>query len=280
MDSNPFLDIENISVVLPNSKKYLFYDFNLKLTNEPIIGLLGSNGSGKTVLAKTLAGLCKVKSGKITLFGEDITKIKTTKRLNLLSLSFQLLSDAFLKQTVKEEVVFNNKLIQLRRKNVHQNLTEQKFEKGFLIGKERQHPLTLSGGEKRKLSFYLLKMNDPELYILDEPTNGLDYFEIQQLKEEIKQLNERKKKVIIITHDIQFLLTLTDQVVILHKDEANQLSSVLYQGSLSSYLRNKTEQAMSFLTIPLEFKIYLKKITSNELSEDITYQKFLQLSLN
>lgn len=282
-----FLELSNINVYLPNSKTFIFKDLNLSLTNNsPIVGILGSNGSGKTLLAKVLMGLLKIKSGKIILFGENITKVKTTKRLNRLSLSFQMINTSFLRHTVKDEVFFNQKLISDRNKNlnvkerVNNNQQQERtvIIKEFLAKKEHQHPLTLSGGEKRKLSFYLLRMNNPDLYILDEPTVGLDYFGIQELKKEMQELTRNNKKIVIITHDLPFLMSLTDQVIILHKHEQTQVSSIRYQGSLTNYLLANEQEANSFLTIPIEFELYRNKILSKELANEIDYKTFLEMN--
>lgn len=282
-----FLELSNINVYLPNSKTFIFKDLNLSLTNNsPIVGILGSNGSGKTLLAKVLMGLLKIKSGKIILFGENITKVKTTKRLNRLSLSFQMINTSFLRHTVKDEVFFNQKLISDRNKNlnvkerVNNNQQQERtvIIKEFLAKKEHQHPLTLSGGEKRKLSFYLLRMNNPDLYILDEPTVGLDYFGIQELKKEMQELTRNNKKIVIITHDLPFLMSLTDQVIILHKHEQTQVSSIRYQGSLTNYLLANEQEANSFLTIPIEFELYRNKILSKELANGIDYKTFLEMN--
>jgi len=286
MEEN-FLELSNINVYLPNSKTFIFKDLNLSLTNQsPIIGLIGSNGSGKTILAKVLMGLLQIKSGKINLFGYDITKIKTTKRLNHVSLSFQMINTSFLKHSVKDEVNFNQKLISDRYKN--QNVKEEVNShlqqeltlniKKFVAKKEQQHPLTLSGGEKRKLNFYLLRMNNPDLYILDEPTVGLDYFGIQELIKEIQELTKNNKKILIITHDLQFLMSLTDQVVILHKHEQTQVSSIRYQGSLVKYLLANEQESKTFLTIPIEFELYREKILSKELTNEIDYKTFLEMN--
>ena len=274
-----FLKLENISVVLPGTKTKLFSNFSLELLDQNITGLIGSNGCGKTILAKTLSGLIKVKSGKIFLFGKDVTKLKTTERLDKISLSFQMVNMSFLRQTISDEINYTQKLIDKRTNKKVKSNDEEILRNQFLFkGKENQHPLTLSGGEKRKLSFHLLKLNNPDFYILDEPTVGLDYFEIQELKKEIQLLKKQNKKVLLITHNLQFLLALTDEIVVLEKDQVKQQTFLKYQGSLEHYLMNQTEEARSFLTFPIEFEIFMQKIMSKELEQDLKYETFLEMN--
>ena len=276
-----FLELQNVTIKLPNSKKFIFNNLNLSFNNNSsIIGLLGSNGSGKTVLAKVIMGLIKIKSGQINLFGKDIANVRTTKRLDLVSLSFQMINMSFLKQTIHDELTYNQYLNIKRKKTVNTPIEKLISSQNFLTGKENQHPLTLSGGEKRKLSFYLLKMNDPEFYILDEPTVGLDQYGIQELIKEIKQLQRLKKKILLITHNLAFLMALTDEVIIIEKDEQSQISSLNYQGSLTAYLLSNTDQATSFLSIPLEFGLYRNQLLSKEINEQIDYKTFLEMNNN
>ncbi len=273
-----FLELKNIGVNLPGTKKKIFQELNLALPKETsIVGLLGSNGSGKTLLAKMIMGLIKIKSGKIILFGNDITKIKTTKRLDSVSLSFQMINMSFLKHSVSEEFAYNQDLL-FKRKETQNIESKLPIEiENFNTSKKNQHPLTLSGGEKRKLSFYLLRMNDPEMYILDEPTVGLDQYGINELLKDLQGLVNLGKKILIITHNLQFLMKLTDNVLILTKDEKTQISSLHYQGSLTSYLLTKKDEAKSFLTIPIEFEIYQEQLSTNKLQKSIDYQSFLKM---
>ena len=276
-----FLELHDINLNLPNSKKTLFYNLNLELSNKlSIIGVLGSNGSGKTILAKMLSGLVKIKSGQIKIFNTNITRYKTTKRLNYISMSFQMINMSFIRHTVKDEIDYNQNLLIKRKKQLINSKEIQQIQPKLFSEKEMQHPLTLSGGEKRKLSFYLLKESDPKCYILDEPTVGLDYYGVQELKKDILELKNQNKKIIIITHNLQFLLSLTDEVIILHKDTVSQISSILYQGSLTSYLLNNKNEANQFLSIPLEFEIYRDKLETGEISQGLKYENFLQSNSN
>lgn len=272
-----FLELRNITFGYPKSDYKIFNDLSFELSNEHhIIGLIGSNGSGKTALARILTGLVKVQSGKVYLFGSDITKLRTTKKLDKISLSFQMMNNAFITSSVKDEISYN---LQLKEK-----ISGEKIEKNNLISfqnefyntKKDQHPLTLSGGEKRKLSFELLRILDPDMYILDEPTLGLDFYGIKDLESEIYNLKEQKKKVLIISHDLSMLLKVTDSIIILGKDEESKNSLITYQGSLEKYLIENFDQAQEFLNIPIEFNLYYQDLQKNAENSYKSYLEFLK----
>jgi energy-coupling factor transporter ATP-binding protein EcfA2 len=183
---------------------------------------------------------------------------------------------SFIRHSLKDEILYSQKLLSEINLDKEQIINEVKQLLELFKDNENQHPLSLSGGEKRKLIFNLLKLSDPEIYILDEPTVGLDYYAIQELKKEIISLKLRNKKVIIITHDLKFLLSITDEVLILQKDEHTGMSSICYQGSLSRYLIHNEEVAKLILTIPIEFTIYKNKLLSNEIPSQTMYFDFLQ----
>lgn len=274
--SENFLELQNITFSYQKKKQYIFENFSVSIpSSNNIIGLLGSNGSGKTALAKILIGLVKTESGKVYLNEEDITKLRTTKRLSKISMTFQMTNNSFVKNTVKDELNYTYKLAQKIRSKLIQNDQRSNILPENWSSKTNQQPLTLSGGEKRKLIFQLLRILNPDLYILDEPTVGLDFYNIQELKKEIEQLKQSNKKVIIISHDLPFLLSLIDTCIILDKNENSNLSSLLYQGSLENYLLEQFSEADQFLNIPIEFIIYREKLLKNDLNKNFSYKNFL-----
>ena len=273
-----FLEVHNLTFSFPNSKENFFNKLSVSFkSNQSIIGILGSNGCGKTLFAKILTGLEKNKEGTIKIFGENLEKLKTRNRLTFISMSFQLVNNTFLKHSIKDEIEYTKLMVtKIKKSENKQNIEDKEFLLPFR-DKMDQHPLTLSGGEKRKLNFQLLRILNPQIYILDEPTVGLDYYALEELKNEISNLTKQNKKILIITHDIKFLLTLTDSVVIIDKNTISNTSAIIYQGSLRTYLMEHANSAEKTFSIPIEFKIYKNMINSNELDNKTTYNDFLKL---
>ena len=235
-----WLQIKNLSVSLPNNASKLFSNFNLSLNDsQTIVGLIGKNGIGKTVLAKIIAGLYKPNNGQIIINGHNISQLKASKRVPYISMTFQKATSAFFNETVFKELVFVLKSIKKQQNSDgYLELIPKLLKDIGFQDKHNQNPLTLSGGEKRKLSHLVLSLMNSSLTILDEPTTGLDKLEINDLISFIKSLSDNNQKVIVITHNIQFLLQITKYIVILHQ---NQLCHTIvgYQGALDNQVKLK-----------------------------------------
>lgn len=235
-----WLQIKNLSVTLPNNANRLFSNFNLSLNDsQTIVGLLGKNGIGKTILAKIIAGLYKPDNGQIIINGHDISQLKASKRVPYISMTFQKANSAFFNETVYKELVFVLKTIKKQKNSDgYLELIPKLLEDIRFQDKHNQNPLTLSGGEKRKLSHLILSLMNSSIIILDEPTTGLDKLEINDLISFINSLIDNNQKVIVITHNIQFLLQITKYIIILHQ---NPLYNTIigYQGALDDQVKVK-----------------------------------------
>ena len=272
-----YLELKNITFKYPKSNYNIFEGFSLKLSSkDDIVGIVGPNGSGKTALARILTGLVKIQSGNVFLFEKDITKLRTTKRIEKILLSFQMMNNAFITSSIEDEINYNFQLKTKLVKNTYLSTNSETYILDFFKNKLKQHPLTLSGGEKRKLSFQLLRIINPEVYILDEPTVGLDYYGVKELQNEIFELQKQKKKIIIISHDVGFLLSLVNSCVILIKQQEAENTVIAYQGSLENYLLNNFNSAQKFLNIPIEFSLYIDKYSKNKQHFNQSYFEFLQ----
>lgn len=261
-----YLMLKNISIKIPKSNKYLFKNFNMNIpTNANVIGLLGSNGVGKSLLANSILGLNKIESGTIEFNEINLAKIKTSKRIKYISLMFQMVNSVFTRQNVIEELRITLKMknkVEKSKMNVVNELNVLKDQYFNLID---QNPFLLSGGEKRKLLFTLINIMDPSIYILDEPTNGLDANHINKLLIDINNLVKKNKKIIIITHDLKFLSMISDYIVVLEREKSLNIAKIAYQGSFKKYLLNYDQYSNDYLTIPIELQIFRKLIKDNSI---------------
>ena len=173
---------------------YILKDINLKLTKGKIYGLIGRNGSGKTMLLNTICGFIEPTSGSVLIEGKDLYKSKTFadntraliehpkflgnltgyKNLELLASINNVIGKTEIEQTLKDV-----------------NLIE---EKDKLYKK-------YSLGMKQKLGIAQVLMEDPDIMIFDEPFNGLDEESAKMIRE--KLINIKKNKIIIIATQIR-----------------------------------------------------------------------------
>ena len=205
---------------------------NLEVPQGSIYGFLGPNGAGKTTTLRLLLGLLRNQQGKIELFGKEFAsnRIEILKRLGSLIEQPSL----YLHLTAKENLEIY-RLIYLSSKNrIGEVLKMVGLEN---TGRKRTKQFSL--GMKQRLSIAIALLHEPELLILDEPTNGLDPNGIIETRELIKELNkEHKVTVLVSSHILNEVERMATHVGIIHKGK------MLFQGTLHDLQKMKTRQTL------------------------------------
>jgi energy-coupling factor transporter ATP-binding protein EcfA2 len=167
--------------------------------------LVGGNGTGKTTLLKVIAGILTCYRGKIQVSDEALKKKQST--IGYLPQAVQLV---FIKETVAQEY-----LTYLTNQGWDQLQSQQRIEAvAELLGIEAclgQHPFDLSGGECQRAAIGKLLLTEPQILLLDEPTQGLDNFAKKQLIVLLQQLAQSGKTILTVTHDLDFAAELADR---------------------------------------------------------------------
>lgn len=193
------LDIKNLNVSF-KSKKAL-NNINVEINNGDFIGLLGSNGAGKSTFINSITGLQKIDSGEIN-YSDAIIK---NKKLPFSSIGFSpqiTVMDFY--TTVKDNVILGLNLAGITGKEA-ENLCEKALKTVFLYEKKDKIVDTLSGGQLQRVQIARAIAHEPSLYILDEPTSGLDAESSEAFLTFLKNEVNNGKTVIISSHDIQLL---------------------------------------------------------------------------
>jgi cobalt/nickel transport system ATP-binding protein len=182
--------------------RLIFDDLNLKIENGERIGLLGSNGCGKTTLCHIIMGLLPPKSGDVEILGKKRTKEYDFSEIRgRIGFLFQDSDDQLFCPTVIEDVAFGplnmGQSPEQAKRTVARTLASLK-----LSGFEDRITYKLSGGEKRLVSLATVLAMNPEFLILDEPTSGLDEKTTERL---IETLKESGLGYMIISHDRDFI---------------------------------------------------------------------------
>lgn len=204
----PLIKIENISKKFPNGKESLS-NINFEIFKNDFILIAGSNGSGKTVLMNIIANLEKSSSGKI---------INNSKEFNInehIGIIFQDADSQILGETPEEDILFG-----LKNLNLKKDETEKKLKEVLsfceLENKKHNPARLMSGGEKRRLAIASILALDCDIIILDEPFANLDWKGVKLVTSLLKKLKEENKTIIILTHEIEKILALTNRVVIIN----------------------------------------------------------------
>lgn len=192
-------------------------DINLEIEDGEIVSILGPSGCGKTTLLNLILGITEADSGKIVFQGEDITAIPMEKRgFNIVFQDYAL----FPNLNVYKNIVYG-------LRNKPGITTPQELEEliGLLGLNEHLDKKIdqLSGGQKQRVALARTLVMKPKILLLDEPLSALDGVIKESIKEKIKTIaQEFHLTTIIVTHDPEEALTLSDHVMIINQGSISQ----------------------------------------------------------
>lgn len=179
-------------------------DISFDLEEGEIIGIVGTSGCGKSTLLNIIAGLDELTAGSIHF---DTTAPK---------ISYMLQSDALLPwRTVFENATLGLELMHDKTEKRELFVRELLSEYGLEDFKDL-YPSSLSGGMRQRVALIRSLATQPDLVLLDEPFSALDYYTRLTISEDVhNMLKKLGTTAIIITHDIQEALSLSDKVIVL-----------------------------------------------------------------
>lgn len=179
-----------------------------------VISVLGQNGSGKTTLVKHLNGLYKPTKGAVYYKGVE-TSGKSVARISKdIIMVFQHPEHMLFEETVYKELTFC-----ARAQGVEFDEEEAlDVLRAYDLYEEREEfPINLSMGKKHLLTILSVLFSSAEVIIFDEPTLGMDLHLKNRLEEIVKQLTNKGKTVIIISHEIPLVFKISDEILILNE---------------------------------------------------------------
>lgn len=212
------LELKNITKKF--NDKTVLDDISLNIENGEIISLLGQSGSGKTTLLNIILGLINMDEGKLIFNGEDITDVNMKKRgFNIVFQDYAL----FPNLNAYENIVYGLK----NNKNLS---TKEEVEEIISILGLQQHLekkiSQLSGGQKQRVALARTLVTKPKVLLLDEPLSALDGVIKESIKDKIKSIvRQFKLTTIIVTHDPEEALTLSDKVLIINDGHIAQFGT-------------------------------------------------------
>lgn len=185
------------------------------------IALVGANGSGKSTLLRHLDALYFPTSGSISFFGEPLTtKLMQDAQFassfrRRVGFVFQNPDVQLFNPTVFDEVAFGPLQLNWPHTEVLARVNQTLEFMGITHLKERP-PYRLSGGEKKRVALASILVMDPEVILLDEPTDALDPRSESQIVDRIQQWKGTAKTVITATHRLEIVEDIADQVCVMH----------------------------------------------------------------
>ena len=166
-------------------------------------GIVGTNGLGKSTLLRCLIGCEKKSKDEIYLDGKRLSK---TDRLKISSLVMQDVNHQLFTDSVINEVC-------LGIKNIEISYVEDILRKLDLYELKDRHPMSLSGGQKQRVAIASVLCKNSKLLFFDEPTSGMDYYNMMNISNLINKSKNDKKIIFIVSHDQEFLNSIADYVI-------------------------------------------------------------------
>ena len=214
------LEITNLSKSY--KKNQVLKDTNITVNDGEMVALLGPSGSGKTTILRIVAGFIESNGGDVKIDGKSILNQEAYKRnIGVVFQNYAL----FPHMTVKQNVEFGLKMHKVPVEE-RKNRVEEALKVVDMLPYANRYPNQLSGGQQQRVAIARVVAIRAKLMLLDEPLSNLDAKLRRQVRVEIKEL-QRKLKIttVIVTHDQEEALTMSDKIVVMQKGEILQIGT-------------------------------------------------------
>lgn len=204
----PIVRLEGVSKTYGegDAKRHVLRDVSLSFTRGEFDVLLGKSGSGKSTLLNLIAGIDDATSGRIWIEGREMTAMGDTERTLMRRQRMGFIFQAFNlipTLTVLENVTMPLELAGAPPRRARDRATELLFAVG-LVGRGKDFPDKLSGGEQQRVAIARALVNDPALVLADEPTGNLDADTGQIVLDLLDTLTRKAgRNLIMVTHSIE-----------------------------------------------------------------------------
>ena len=219
---------------------HILFDLSLTVEAGEVVCLLGRNGAGKTTTVRSIIGLTPPQSGRITLRGREVAGLPPF-RIARLGIGF----------VPEDRRVFPNLTVQenleVARRTWGNGSGPWTAERVFdlfpiLRERKRQPGGTLSGGEQQMLTIARTLMGNPEILLLDEPSEGLAPLVVEMLRQQLGRLKASGLTIVLAEQNVRFVSDLGDRVYILEK------GTVRFEGPMSRFLAD-AEVRQAYLAV-------------------------------
>ena len=208
------IDVKNVNLTI--GKTQILKNINVSFEHGRIHGLIGRNGSGKTMLMKCICGFIKPTSGEITVVGKRVGKdVDFPKNMGIIIETPGFIPYYSGYKNLKLLAGLNNRI---GKKEIMQSM-----EQVGLDSKLKRHVRKYSLGMRQRLGLAQAIMENPDLLILDEPFNGLDKDGVKDMREYLLSYKEQGKTILICSHSAEDISVLCETVHEMDKGVISEL---------------------------------------------------------
>ena len=221
-----YLEIKNLEISFPTPKgKYIAVkDINLSIKKGEIISIIGHSGCGKSTIMNAVAGMLSPTSGTVQLDGKTIKGPGPDR--GIVFQNYSLLPWLSVHENIFQAV---DSVMNCSTKEKHE-IVDYNLEMVNLLSHRDKLPGQLSGGMKQRVAIARAFAINPGVLLLDEPFGALDALTKGSMQLEVLKLwnlDNREKTIIMITHDIEEALFLSDRIVVLNNGPASTIREIV-----------------------------------------------------
>jgi lipopolysaccharide export system ATP-binding protein len=219
MPSNPVKDAESPilrteGLIKIYGSRAVVNGVDIQLKRGEIVGLLGPNGAGKTTSFYMMVGLVRPNGGRVIFHGEDVTDLPVHLRARMGMGYLPQEESIFRKLTVEENLLAILETQPLSKK-LRKERCEELLNQFGITHVAKQLALTLSGGEKRRLTIARSLVTKPSLLMLDEPFSGVDPIAVADVQQIVSKLREMGLAILITDHNVRETLSIVDRAYLI-----------------------------------------------------------------
>ncbi|MCD6465184.1 ATP-binding cassette domain-containing protein [Candidatus Bathyarchaeota archaeon] len=207
------IKVENVYFTYPNGVEAL-KGVSLEISDGEFVAIMGQNGAGKTTLIKHFNGLLKPTRGRVLVDGVDTREASVATLARKVGFVFQNPDHQLFSETVEDEIAFALKNFGFDEKTIEERI-EWALNLLDLTRYRKTSPFMLSGGEKKRVALASVLAWNPKILVLDEPTIGQDRNQKEKLRQFIVQMKQQERTIVIVTHDIEFVVECKPRVVLM-----------------------------------------------------------------
>lgn len=221
------ITFDNVSFTYqPNSpfEHRALQNISFYIPSQSFVAIIGHTGSGKSTLIQHLNGLLIPTEGKVTIGEYELSREKKLENMKELrskvGIVFQYPEHQLFEETVEKDIAFGPKNFGINEKTIQNRIKEVLPKVGLSEEMLSRSPFELSGGQMRRVAIAGVLASKPSVYVLDEPTAGLDPRGQKEIMDMFYELHhEEKVTTILVTHNMEDALRYADYIIILNHGE-------------------------------------------------------------
>lgn len=234
MSRNGGVLLEASDLVAGFGANTVLHGVSFRVYEGEIAAILGLNGAGKSVTMKVVGGIVPAWSGRVDLFGEDVTTTIAEARVSRGLAHVPQGRQVFPELSVEQNLRLGAYILRRRNRSRYPEILESLYGR-FPVLKERRSQAagSLSGGEQAMLAIARALINEPKLVLVDEASAGLAPVMVNQVFDVLKQVNESGVTILMVEQNVSFTLKIADRAHIM------QTGRVVYESDVSSLDRDR-----------------------------------------